>query len=126
MASNHARLWVACLVSMTIASTGPGRADDDIIPLPTPNGHWAIIKDIAFSPDGAALVTAGYDKSVLFWDLQSGTVAETARAQIGPGEYGRIHALAVSPDAKWLAVAGFMAPGHGVQDDDVGDILLFD
>ena len=36
-------------------------------------GHTEIIRDMAFSPDGATLVTASGDKTVRLWDVGTGT-----------------------------------------------------
>jgi WD40 repeat protein len=50
----------------------------------------------------------------------------TIRGQVGPEPEGQIFAMALSPDGRWLAVAGWMASEHGVRSKDVGDIRLYD
>ena len=55
---------------------------------------------LAFSPDDKKLATAGPDKELQLWDLDSGTTI--SRAEIGPGI---VKALAWAHDNKFLALA---------------------
>ena len=89
-------------------------------------GHMATIKGLVFTPDGKQIVSAGLDKSIRVWDWQTGSTVRMIRGHIGLGSEGVTYALALSPDGRWLAAGGFMAPGHGVRDNEVGDIRLFD
>ena len=85
---------------------GAARADNRPIPQLDTGGHMAIIRGIAFTPDGKQLVSAGEDKVIRVWDLASGRTVRTLRGESGPGSLGKILAMALSPDGKWLAVAG--------------------
>jgi WD40 repeat protein len=87
-------------------------------------GHMALIKGLSFTPDGMQLVSAGDDKIIRVWDWPAGKIVRTIRGQIAPGSEGKIYAMALSPDGRWLAVGGFMAPGFGVRDNEVGNIRL--
>jgi WD40 repeat protein len=62
---------------------------------------------LAFSPDGAWLVSGGYNQA-LVWN---GSTGKLARKIVGLP--GRIRALAFSPDGKLLAAAGGMAGQSG-------------
>jgi WD40 repeat protein len=82
-------------------------------------GHMAIIRGLAFTPGGKQLVSAGDDKVIRVWDWQAGETVRTIRGQVGPGPEGKIYAMALSPDGRWL-VAGGYAKG------DDNDIRLYD
>src|SRR5262249_31499301 len=61
-------------------------------------GHPDRISTIAFSPDGQALVTAGWDGSVKLWDLESGAAIWTAQDDNAP-----VTSLALSPSGKLIS-----------------------
>ena len=73
-------------------------------------GHMAIIKGIAFTPDGRQLVSASEDKTIRVWDLASGKTVRTIRGESAAGPAGKVYAMALSPDGKWLAAGGWL-PG---------------
>ena len=84
---------------------GAARADDrPILQLDT-GGHMATIRGVAFTPDGKQLVSAGDDKDSV-WDLVNGKTIRTIRGESSIGNLGKIFAMALSSDGKWLAVAG--------------------
>jgi WD40 repeat protein len=89
-------------------------------------GHAGTIRGISLTPDGMQLISAGDDKVIRVWDWQAGKTIRTIRGQVGPGGEGKIYTIALSPDGRWLAAAGWMAPGLGVRNSEVGDIRLFD
>ena len=73
----------------------------------------AMIRSIAFTPDGRQLVSASDDKTIRVWDLASGKTVRTIRGESAPGHAGKVYAMALSPDGKWLAAGGWMAtPRH--------------
>lgn len=74
--------------------------------------HTGLISALASDRDHRWLVTASHDKTARVWDLQSGRLVLVLRPPSGEGEQGRLHAVAVSPDGKWVAVGG--ATGDGV------------
>jgi len=71
-------------------------------------GHKSLIRDVTFTKDGRYVVSAGDDKVVRVWDLETGETVRTLRGQIGAGDEGMIYAMALSPDERWLAVGGWM------------------
>jgi WD40 repeat protein/uncharacterized caspase-like protein len=89
-------------------------------------GHTGLIKGLVFTPDGKQLVSAGDDKAIRVWDMQTGSTVRTILGQVGTGLEGRIYAIALSPDGRWLAAGGWMAPGFGVRDNEMGDIRLYE
>ncbi len=60
----------------------------------------ALIKDLAFSPDGSRLVTAGYDGVATTWDLESGTKIADMK-----GHEAVIMTARFSGDGQWIVTA---------------------
>jgi len=56
---------------------------------------------IAVSPAGKLLVSGGEDKTVQFWDIQTGKLLATLEGHSGP-----VKSLAISPDGKLLVSGG--------------------
>ena len=113
---------VAALFALTwMALTAGAAGAQDSAPqlMLDTGGHMAIIKGLAFTPDGKQLVSAADDKVIRIWDWQAGKTIRTIRGQVGPGDEGKIYAMALSPDGRWLAAGGWMkAPartGHVIR-----------
>jgi WD40 repeat protein len=97
--------WLVLLMGTAGAQT----ADKPQLMLDT-GGHMAMIKGIAFTPDGRQLVSASNDKTIRVWDLASGKTVRTIRGESAPGQAGKVFAMALSPDGKWLAAGGWTYP----------------
>lgn len=69
-------------------------------PLLTLHGYSGGVWDLAFSPDGSQLTTAGADARVMVWDITDHQEVATLR----PRPNGRLAALALSPDRRYLAL----------------------
>lgn len=80
-------------------------ADKPILTIDT-GGHKVKINDVMFTSDGKYLVSASDDKTIRVWDTSTGEIVRVLRGQIGEGPEGKIHAVALSPDDRLLAVAG--------------------
>ena len=77
-------------------------------------GHVAMITDIVVHPSGRYFITGSDDKTIRVWRVerkgQGFRVREERKilGQIGDGSEGMIYAIALSPDARFLAVGGYM------------------
>jgi len=56
---------------------------------------------VRFHPNGSYLATASADKTVRLW-----SVGDSKMMRVFPGHKGGVHALAFSPNGKWIATAG--------------------
>src|SRR5262245_18590381 len=50
--------------------------------------------------------TGSHDKTVRLWRLPEGKLLRTLRLPIGPGNDGKVYAIALAPDASWVAAGG--------------------
>jgi len=70
-------------------------------------GHTALVTDIAVTKDHK-FITSSDDKSIRVWN-RDGKEERQILGQIGSGNQGKIYAIALSPDQKYLASGGYLA-----------------
>lgn len=70
------------------------------------DGHVAAISALATDAQGRWLVTASEDKTLAVWRLPGGQREAVLRVPVGPDGEGRLRAVALSPDGRWVAAAG--------------------
>ena len=90
---NTARIWDAATGKLVATLSGHGKSTNkDILP--------AYINDIAFSPDGARVVTASDDETARIWDSTTGKTGA-----ILSGHAGWVESAAFSPDGQRVVTA---------------------
>ncbi len=65
--------------------------------------HTAVIYRLGIDRECKTLVTGSEDKTVRTWSLPEGKLIRTYRTPVGPGDRGKIYAVAISPDGKRIA-----------------------
>ena len=68
------------------------------VPMSVLSGHTDWVASLAFSPDGTFLVSGSNDKTIKFWDIQTGGVGKTLC-----GHTGRVCSVSISPDLTTVA-----------------------
>jgi WD40 repeat protein len=68
--------------------------------------------------------TGSEDKTVRVWSLPDGRLLRTLRVPIASGDGGRIYAVAISPDGRWIAAGGWDAEQARV--DHTHYVYIFD
>ena len=103
------RIVAIVLLGLALLAGGARARDAGaVLPMLDTGGHMAMINGIAFTPDGRQLVSASEDKTIRVWDLASGKTVRTIRGESAPGDAGKVYAMALSPDGKWLAAGGWL------------------
>jgi WD40 repeat protein len=89
-----------------------------------PGGHTSMINDIIVTSDQQHLISASADKTIRVWNLKTGKEERKILGQIGSGSFGKIFAIALSPDQTQLAVGGFLAKSNKLS--DLAAIRIYD
>jgi len=89
--------------------------------------HTARINQLLVTPDGKTLITAGNDKTIRVWDLESKRQLGPLLGQIGTGENGKIQRIALSPDGLYVVALVWVYPQekHADHDRD-GDVRVYE
>src|SRR5262249_18150069 len=72
-----------------------------------PGMHTTLIRDVGADAASQIAVTGSWDKTVRVWSLSDGKLLRTIRIPAGPGNVGRIYAVAMSPDGALVAAGGW-------------------
>jgi len=96
------------LIIMIIVGSLNAGDTDPVLTLDT-GGHKGTIQDIIVTSDGRQLISASNDKTIRVWDTSTQQETEKILGQIRSGQIGKIYAIALSPDDRYLAVGGCLA-----------------
>ncbi|RPJ06849.1 MAG: hypothetical protein EHM28_09200, partial [Spirochaetaceae bacterium] len=98
-------------------------ADDRVFFQVDPDAHTSEITDIVATKDGAYAVTGSLDKTIRVWDLSLRREVRQILGEAGEGDFGKIQAIALSPDDQVLASGGIFGPETSAS---AGDVRLYD
>jgi WD40 repeat protein len=111
---------LAAILAMAAALMSAARAevlpDQRPILRIEPGMHTASIRGIGVDSACTTMVTGSHDKTARLWTLPEGGAGKpellrTLRVPIGDGNDGKIYAVALSADGKWVAAGGWDAKG---------------
>ena len=109
-ASRGRAVWLLGIVMAALVSAPDGQATE---PPAEPllrieaGMHTAMIRSIDTDAAGRIAVTASDDKTARIWEVASGRLLRVLRPPIGPGNEGKLFAMAISPDGAVVAAAGW-------------------
>lgn len=69
--------------------------------------HLQRVSKALYTPDGKEIVTASWDKTIRVWDAANGDLKRVIRVPAKPGAEGQIYCMAMSPNGKYIAAAGY-------------------
>ena len=125
------RVCLTLLLTLLLGSAGaraavpqtdapPGLFDRPVLVV-DPGVHTVFIDRASADEDGRWAVTGSDDKTIRVWSLADGALARTIRLPAGPGNVGKVFAVAISPDGALVAAGGFTRP-----DGQPQAVYLFD
>jgi hypothetical protein len=76
-----------------------------------PDMHTGGVKSVGTDAAGRFAVTGSWDKTVRVWSLTDGKLLRTIRMPAGPGDVGKVYAVAMSPDGELIAAGGWSSEG---------------
>ncbi len=84
--------------------------------------HTALVRVIRHDPARNRVVTVSLDKTIRVWQLPDWRLTRVIRVPSEPGNEGKLNALAIPPDGRTIAAAGWT----GWEWDRSGTVYLFD
>jgi WD40 repeat protein len=108
----HALLLLALLLSPVAAGAqdAGGLYDRPVLAI-DPGMHTATINRLSVDREGRYAVTGAEDKTVRVWEVATGKLLRAIRLPAGPGNVGKVYAVALSPDGATIAAGGWATAG---------------
>jgi DNA-binding beta-propeller fold protein YncE len=102
---------LALLLALLFAALPTAQAElyEQPVLVVDPGMHTAAIKTVGVDAAGTLAVTGSEDKTVRVWSVGDGELLRTIRVPAGPGNIGKIYAMAMSPDGGLIAAGGWTA-----------------
>jgi WD40 repeat protein len=110
--NRYRAISVASVAILVVVNAGRWRSAQGEEPAAQPilvidaGGHTGWTNRVLYWPYKNELITVSHDKSIRFWDLETGAPTRVLRPPIDRGNAGRLHAASLSADNKYLAVGG--------------------
>jgi WD40 repeat protein len=107
--SSIARPFALSLALFAVLAAVPAMAQlsEQPVLVVDPGMHTAPIFTVGVDMMGRLAVTGSDDKTVRVWSLTDGKLLRTVRMPAGPGDIGKIWAVAMSPDGDLAAAGGW-------------------
>ena len=115
--------WAAPALAQEAAEAGPAGLYDRPTLVLDPGMHTALIRRADVDAAGRYAVTGSDDKTVRVWSVEDGRLLRTIRLPAGPGDVGKVYAVAISPDGELIAAGGWT---RWTEQDPQEQIYLFD